>query len=40
MGKYIKSGMSIRKRRILTEKEDAKEKLVKLKFLLGIHVLE
>lgn len=38
MGKYIEDGGPIRRRRILTEKEDTKENLVKLKFILGMHV--
>jgi len=40
MGKYIGDGGPIRRRGILTEKEDAEENLVKLKFILGMHVLE
>lgn len=40
MGKYFEDGGPIRRRGILTEKEDAKENLVKLKFILGMHVLE
>lgn len=35
MGKYIEDGGPIRRRGILTEKEVAKENLVKLKFILG-----
>lgn len=40
MGKYFEDGVSIRGRGMLIEKRDAKENLVKLKFILGIHVLE
>lgn len=40
MGKHFEDGVSIRRRGILTEKENAKENLAKLKFILGIHVLE
>lgn len=40
MGKCIEDGGPIRRREILTEKEDAKENLVKWKFILGIHPLE
>lgn len=36
MGKYFEDGVSIKRRRILTEKENVKEILVKLKFILGI----
>lgn len=39
MGKHFEDWMSIRRRGILTEKEDAQENLIKLKFILGIRVL-
>lgn len=40
MGKYTEDGVPIRRRGILTEKDDAEENLVKLKFILEMHVLE
>lgn len=40
MGKYIEDRLPIRRRGILTENQDAKENLVQLNFILGIHILE